>query len=478
MTKRILAVGAFERDNFGDLLFLRVLRDFMKNKDVEVTPASIIFSDMREINGEVVYPYDLMLKLYEWDAVWVVGGEVGGVDVVGAILMDAVDVKGQHYSSLSYNDREVYNKLLSIPKEDSLSAYIPSVRSYVKNHKTPIVVNSVGLSNSRIGTEMSKNEVAVLSQATVSVRENVSAEFCRENKIPYTLSPDIISAISYFRPIATKRNQKPYIVVQVNYALLSKTKLMKFASDLNKICSQLDAKIILLRAGVTFSHDDDILYKRIISGFKTLNQKHKIEQYEERDPLLIAQLIAGSKLCIATSLHCRVVSESYGTPHISLSNTKVTNYAMTWTEDEYPYDVGIDTLVETVISMKAKIEKPIKNDILSKKALKNIENLYSKITIIGDKSDKVTNHDNLEELYIEYISGQKNILDNMFTDLLSERDSIAIHTQDLEQEKSNLLIQNTKLENQILGLLNSRSWRVTKPIRYIKKLTSQLLHKG
>jgi hypothetical protein len=88
----------------------------MKNKDVEVTPASIIFSDMREINGEVVYPYDLMLKLYEWDAVWVVGGEVGGVDVVGV----GVGQEEQHDVIFLYVTHNAPSQVSQFSKEDWL----------------------------------------------------------------------------------------------------------------------------------------------------------------------------------------------------------------------------------------------------------------------------------------------------------------------------------------------------------------------
>ncbi len=473
--KKILAVGAFERDNFGDLLFLRVLRDFMQNKDVEITPASIIFSDMRNVNGEIVYPYDLMLRLYKWDVVWVVGGEVGGVDITGAILMDAVDIKGQHYGLLDQKDREVYDTLLGIPRGNNLSAYLPNIHSYSKNRNTMMIINSVGLSNSRIGTEMSKKEVATLSRSVVSVRENMSAKFCEENNIPHTLSPDVVSAISYFHPFKGERTQKPYIVVQVNHDLLSKTKLVNFTRNLNKISEYLNAEIVLLRAGVTFSHDDDTLYKNIISQFASLKPRHKIKQYEKRDPLLIAELIAGAKLCIATSLHCRVVSRSYDTPHISLSNAKVTNYAMTWMDDDYPYDVSIDFLMEAIIKIKEKIDDPVKNESLRKKALENIERLYSKAVAVNSDFN---NMDSLDGLYTEYISGQKRILDNMFTDILSERDSSVARIQELEQQKSELSSQNILLEQQQLGLLNSWSWRFTKPLRFIRRLTNQLLHRG
>lgn len=475
--KRILAVGAFERDNFGDLLFLRVLRDFMEAKGVEVTPASIIFSDMREVNGEVVYPYELMLSLYEWDAVWVVGGEVGGVDIASAVLMDAADARGRHYSALNANDKEAYNALLHIPTGDSLSAYLPKVRGYAKNRNTPIVVNSVGISNSAPGTEMSKNEIAVLSQAVVSVREEKSAKFCKENNIRCMLSPDVVSAISHFHPYQVEQAQEPYIVVQVNHELLSQSELAKFTSDLKEVSEYLEAKIVLLRAGVTFGHDDSSLYEEIIAEFKSLKPKYAIEQYDKRNPLLITELIAKSKLCIATSLHCRIVSESYSVPHISLSNNKVANYASTWADDMYPYNVDVTSLKNTVIEIKESIDHPVESNKLGSRALKNLEDIYGQI---ATKDKSINRGDKLQdgEVFIEYARGQKDTLDTVFTTILSEREAHYAHAQKLGEHLQELEDQIAQDDSDIRALKNSKSYKIgykiTKPYRILKRLTSRM----
>ena len=85
--RRILAIGAYERDNFGDLLFLYVLRKLINNK-AEVIASSIIAADTEPINGEFVLPYDILLKNHTFDGVYVAGGEIGAVDVVSGLTMD------------------------------------------------------------------------------------------------------------------------------------------------------------------------------------------------------------------------------------------------------------------------------------------------------------------------------------------------------------------------------------------------------
>lgn len=482
--KRILAVGAFERDNFGDLLFLRVLRDFVKDKDAEITPASIIFSDMRRVNGEVVYPYDLMLKLFKWDAVWVVGGEVGGVDITGAVMMDSIGKKGQHYSALTDNDKEAYNTLLHIPRGNGLSAYLPDLENYDINRKTTMIVNSAGLSNATLNLEMLKNEVAILSRSSVSVREANSAKFCEENRIHYSLSPDVVTAIAQFHRLRKKHTKDPYIVVQINRGLLSQTKLASLSSDLKDISEYLGANIILLSAGVTFGHDDDSLYEKIITKFKTLSPKYTIEQFEDRDPLAITGLIAQSRLCIATSLHCRIVSESYNVPRIALSNKKVANYVATWAEyDEYPYDIDINLLKDTVVEIKDKIDAPVENNHLSQMALDNLEKQYNKIKEqVKTPEYNSGSYDDLNALFISYANNQKDALDTVYTDVLAERRTFIVQIQELARDAQELANQAAQHTTTIQNLENSRTYRVglliTAPYRISRKLIRRLKNKN
>lgn len=480
--KRILAIGAFERDNFGDLLFLRVLRDFMGDKGVEITPASIIFSDMRRVNGEIVYPYDLMLNLYVWDAIWIVGGEIGGVGITGAVLMDSIGTAGQHYGVLNESDKAAYDSLLRIPRGDHLSAYIPNLSGYPKNRNTPMIVNSVGLSNSTLDRGMLKSETATLSRSIVSVREGKSARFCEEYGIPHLLAPDVVTALSHFRPLQTPHTGSSYVVVQVNRELLSQTKLAKFAKDLKYIGEYLGAEVVLLRAGVTFGHDDNTLYQQIIGKYKSLKPKHKIVQYEDRDPLQIAELIARSRLCVATSLHCRIVSESYGVPCISLSNKKVANYASTWEEDDQsPYDVEASQLVNVVVKMKDRIDNPIRNGNLSKKALENLERLYEMaVSRAKNITSSAESLENERGLFVEYAKDQKDILDTVFTGLVSEREMHVRRAQELVDYAQELKDQVTQLRSLVHNLRSSRSYKigrvVTAPYRLSRRLAFRTVH--
>jgi len=67
----VLAVGAFERDNLGDILFYFLIRKLFEKHHVR--PAGAIYGDMRSYFGEVVLPYNHLLTIHTWDVVVVVG---------------------------------------------------------------------------------------------------------------------------------------------------------------------------------------------------------------------------------------------------------------------------------------------------------------------------------------------------------------------------------------------------------------------
>ncbi len=474
--KKILAIGAFERDNFGDLLFLRIMQDYIKDKDATITPSSIIFSDMRPINGEIVYPYKLMLDLYDWDAVWVVGGEVGGVGTASALILNSLDESELMYLSLDELDRIAYKKLLSIPENDNNPAYIPNLHEYTRNNEAKLIVNSVGLMNSVDNKNVLKSQIKALSNATVSVRDRGSVEFCKDNGIKHSLSPDIVSSISHFHPIKNDNNVDPHITVQINGQLLGDTDLRKFASSLKYISEDLGAKIILLRAGVTLGHDDREMYDDLTSMFNSLKPKYPIKQFMERDPLNITELIAKSKLCISTSLHCRIVSESYSVPRISLLNKKTSNYVLTWEDGLYPHGVLPENLVSAVDKIRVIIDDPVQNKgRLINKAIKNLDSIFGSIRAMNRDVDWVDHNYRKQNLFIEYATRQKHIIEDIFL-RVQEKDSLHNTTvEELKKQISQLKQIIDDRNNHISNLLNSKSYKlgrlIASPYSYFIKLT-------
>ena len=86
-TPRILLVGAYERDNLGDLLFLLVTERYVA--EAEVVAAAPFAADMRPLLDRRVHAYGPLLRDEPWDVVWTVGGQVGSIDLRRAYRLSA-----------------------------------------------------------------------------------------------------------------------------------------------------------------------------------------------------------------------------------------------------------------------------------------------------------------------------------------------------------------------------------------------------
>src|SRR5919112_3819459 len=84
---RVLLVGAYERDNFGDLLFLLVTERYLAGADV--TAAAPFAADMSSLLDRTVPAYGPLLGSERFDVVWTVGGEVGSIDARRAYRLSA-----------------------------------------------------------------------------------------------------------------------------------------------------------------------------------------------------------------------------------------------------------------------------------------------------------------------------------------------------------------------------------------------------
>ena len=123
--RRILLVGAYERDNFGDILFGLLTRDRLRARGHTVILSSMVFSDTRRIFGEFVHAYDTLLQAYSWDAVWVVGGEVGSATVEEATRLTLQLPTSRLYATdVRSTDSVSLRAQLGAPSGELL-AYIP-----------------------------------------------------------------------------------------------------------------------------------------------------------------------------------------------------------------------------------------------------------------------------------------------------------------------------------------------------------------
>lgn len=395
MSLNILAIGAYERDNFGDFLFYEVLNRYLKNTNI--IPGSIIYSDMSNQFGIKTLPYDFLLSRYKFDVVWVVGGELGAVGVQGALKM-----------SLPNNLREKYLKLLTSNKikkqiefEKKFSAnranflaYIPRLKNYPLNKDTALIINSAGVSN----TPKDKSALETISAARfISVRENKSLKWCEEISITAQLAPDAVHSLG----LLYKPNLKDTgLVFQANAEFIVKNGLDTIAEMLTKVYDISDKKIKLIAAGTAFLHDD-------LSQLHQLKDKISakginVEVIYSRKPLDIVDEIASASMVIATSLHVRVVAATYGIKRISLENEKVAIYSDTW-DKELPHNIRLNKLVSVAKTVRQMPNRKLSNiaDKLNKESINNLTIIKE---ILPKYNSKKIDSIKIEEEYIDFAS--------------------------------------------------------------------------
>lgn len=466
--RRILAIGAYERDNFGDLLFLYVLRKLIDNK-AEVIASSIIAADTEPINGEFVLPYDILLKNHTFDGVYVAGGEVGAVDIVSGLTMD---ISSKEYQTILRNKPDlntIVEFYTGISQNREEHAYIPDLQKYPLNKHTPLIINSVGLSNiAGLSGDFLQRTISVLRNAAVSVRENNSQKIMEKNKIASSLSPDVVHTINLFHP--KHSSTKRYFTFQINTELIKTSRYSpkKIAVILQQISHALKADVRLFLAGTAAFHDDERTYKQIVQAFKLIEHKYAISITTDRNPLCLVDEISGSVLWIGTSLHGRIIAASYNVPRISLLNKKVSRYAESW-DNDYPHGVAIDAVLSTVeAAVKTPADPKLANK-LAKQAQRNFSQLIK--PVFKKKSATTQDPLNIAKSYIKSDEKRRASFLAVIDDKNSQIARLENEAETLTNERQLLKEDLHYFKHQLKLITDSKSYRL---VAFIPKLANKL----
>jgi hypothetical protein len=341
--RRILLVGAYERDNFGDILFGLLTRDRLRARGHTVVLSSMVFSDMRGIFGEFVHAYDTLLQAYSWDAVWVVGGEVGSARVDEAARLTLQLPTSRLYAAdVRSTDSVSLRAQLGAPSGDLL-AYIPDLDSYPRNQKTVLIANSVGgfRNNGRANYLASH-----ASFASISCRDEVSYEAVRELQFSNRrLAPDLVHSMP--DDFSFKTTREKYLLFQVSEAIALNHDLSVVGRTLAQLAQEHDCSLLLFPAGEAPGHDSRVVYQELRDSVEAHNAAIRVERISERHPVVLSGLIANAYAWIGSSLHGRVISAAYGVPRVSLDKPKVNDYASEW-DPEMPHSVDLANIEQAL----------------------------------------------------------------------------------------------------------------------------------
>ena len=349
-TPRVLLVGAYERDNLGDLLFLLVTERYVA--EAEVVAAAPFAADMRALLDRRVHAYGPLLRDEPWDVVWTVGGQIGSIDLRRAYRLSASPEALARFDRANPLTRaRILRRAVGGVRVEA--PYIPDL--------TPgalTIVNSAGLSGIRWLPAGRRDRLIALlrTRSSITVRDGASSRFLTNAGIEHDLAPDAVHAVNRLWP-GERDPRSDVAVVQVSRGILAQLGLERLAAAIAASPALAALRIRLLLAGTANGHDAAEDLERLAALVRRAAPGRDVALLEARRPRELVEEIRRAKVVVASSLHVRVVAAAFGIGRVSLVRPKTTRYARTWDAD-MPFDVGPDGLDAAVARAIARAEEP------------------------------------------------------------------------------------------------------------------------
>lgn len=403
LTKNIAIVGAFDRMNYGDLLFPLIIKKHLNDKfgqDINISFFGHIEADLTEYGGISTKPISHIFRKHALptpSAIIVAGGEV-----LAASWKDTFfHIFGKFPWWLKYiknafgEGGEAWAIRNRLGCKNSFP-YLFQKRNLP--NKTIIIYNSVGGSSlSNRSQHFIDSVTNVLQDADyLSVRDQKSADIIAKSNAQFKniiVSPDCAATLSKHYPVheiekrlssegqAIKKSltNKDFIVFQTGIAFCRKQE-NSIAEQINKLADITRTIVVLLPIGRAAGHEDHIALHKI----STLLKKPAILPTSNTlyDTIWI---ISNSSLFMGTSLHGAITAASYGVPHIALTkkDPKIPAYLETWgtgpqrecIEFDQIFDTAMSRLVEDRDSLRAA------GNALAEKAHSALNNLADTLVI-------------------------------------------------------------------------------------------------
>lgn len=352
--KRALLVGAYERDNFGDELFLLVTEHYLAEAGYETVATAPFAADMTPLLDRTIDRFVDRLEDETFDLVWTVGGEAGAIGTDTAMRWSVTPEVFARFSAEDVAGRAQIRKEVmgNTPVE---TPYMPRLSAFPRNVLTPTVVNSIGLGSvAKASTDRRAQVFRVLREASaISVRDPKSSAALAAGKIDHMLAPDLVHAIRNMHPRPSDESGSGHVLIQVNQAQIKSIGLTRYADAIAESEALKPYPLRLFYAGLAAGHDSPEEYRRIRERILERSPGRDVEILEgSRRPWDLVDEIRRATLWFGASLHGRIVASAYDVPRISLARGKVDTYAETW-DDVMPLRVRIDDLDAAVRSALA-----------------------------------------------------------------------------------------------------------------------------
>ncbi len=357
----IILFGAFDRHNFGDLLFPHIAAALMPGRPLVF--AGLADRDMRRWGGHrVVALHRLAMHIGDRPSLLVhVGGEILSCDAWQAAVMLLPPQQAQQ--TIAYLEARPRERIDWVRRMLGTCALAPYT---VSRQACPgllgVVFSGVGgVALQQVDPEMRAEVLAKLRAAdAVGVRDRVTLEALAAAGIGARLMPDPavmvadlfgarIGMCARRGEVAQMRRAFPqgYIAVQLSADFGDDASLAQIAAQLDPVAIGHGLGVVLFRAGAAPWHDDLVCLGRLATRLRSGSARlfHAIDLWD------ICALIASSRAYCGSSLHGRIVATAFALPRVNVRPaaaagrpSKQAAFAATWDDDRLPAEIDLHDL--------------------------------------------------------------------------------------------------------------------------------------
>ncbi|POR54797.1 polysaccharide pyruvyl transferase [Paraburkholderia eburnea] len=335
--------GAFDRHNFGDLLFPHVLAHMLAPR--KMLFAGLVARDLRAFGGHRIHAIGEILTRASTVDLIHAGGELLTCDAWEAAVMLAPAERVQ--ALIAQENAWKADPLAWSSNHLGIAARAPYLLSKTLLHGWRVVFHAMGGADLDRRDESFREEViGKLKQADeVSVRDRQTHAHLRAQGIDAQLIPDpaVMVAELFGAHIRARATQAPlqaianafpqgYAAIQFDAGFGDDATLDVFARALSWVAREYGLGIVLFRAGAAPWHDDPAIHARLKQRLAA-----RSVLFASLDIWDICALIASSRVYCGSSLHGRIVAMAFARPRINIVHTeenlqppKQAAFAATW----------------------------------------------------------------------------------------------------------------------------------------------------
>jgi len=351
----LVLFGAFDRHNFGDLLFPHLMTALLPGQSFEF--AGLVERDLQAFGGHRVSALAARKDPRPAHLIHV-GGELLTCSAYQAAVMLLEPAAAA--TAVARVDDDPVAAANWAARQLGTSRSLPYVVGrYAVALSGRLIFNAVGGVEWALlpGAQRDEAKAALRQADWLSVRDHVTRGALRREGIEAALCPDpAVMVAECFGEVIHRRQQQGavkalldaypqgYLACQFSADFGDDATLDALAQGIFRASAEAGLGLVLFRAGTAPWHDDPELFEKLQHRLP----RGKVRIFPSLHLWDICALIAASRGVVSSSLHGRLVALAYGLPRVSLippqqgaRPVKTAAFAETWEPDTIPRSVTV-----------------------------------------------------------------------------------------------------------------------------------------